>query len=77
VTCATIGFLSVDVGRAGSSLARQARVDASLRKARLTTGPSNRSGKEDQPMVQMLVVFSLPIVGRVTVLIHWPRKRKR
>jgi hypothetical protein len=40
-------------------------------------GPSNRSGKkEDQHMIQLLIEVVLSI-GRFTVLIRLPRKRKR
>ncbi|SPE37867.1 hypothetical protein SBA6_780018 [Candidatus Sulfopaludibacter sp. SbA6] len=51
--------------------------DASHRKARLVAGLSNRSGKEDHSMNQVLVKVVLPLAGRITVLILWKRKRHR
>src|SRR5207302_1987696 len=64
-------FLFVEVGEAGSFL------DASFRKARLTTGLSNRSGKEDQLMILLLVKFSHALCGRLTVMVLWRRKAPR
>ena len=52
-------------------------LDASFRKARLMTGLSNRSGKEDQLMVQVLVKVVHSLFGRITVLILWRRKGHR
>ena len=52
-------------------------LDASFRKARLTTGLSNRSGKEDQLMILLLVKFAHALCGRLTVLILWRRKGHR
>ena len=52
-------------------------LDASFRKARLMTGLSNRSGKEDHTMVQVLVKVVHAFFGRITVLILWQRKRHR
>lgn len=46
---------------------------ASIGKARLTTGPSLRSGKEGQQMIKVLVV--LPLVGRFTIIIVWHRRQ--
>ena len=50
---------------------------ASFRKARLLAGLSNRSGKEDQLMILLLVKFAHALCGRLTVLILWRRKGHR
>ena len=68
---ATMAFLFVEVGEAESSL------DASQRKARFTAGLFNRSGKEDQLMIHVLVKYAHAIFGRLTVLILWQRNRHR
>jgi hypothetical protein len=47
------------------------------RKARFTAGLSNRSGKEDQSMIQLLVTFAHAIFGRITIQFLWLRKRHR
>jgi len=52
-------------------------LDASFRKARLMTGLSNRSGKEDQLMIQVLVKVVHAFFGRITVLILWRGKGHR
>jgi hypothetical protein len=52
-------------------------MDASQRKARLVAGLSNRSGKEDQPMIQVLVKYAHAFLGRLTVLTLWQRNRHR
>ena len=41
------------------------------------TGLSNRSGKEGQHMTQLLIQYAHRLFGRLTVLIVWPRKRRR
>jgi len=49
-------------------------MDASYRRARLTAGLSNRSGKEDQSMIHVLIkVVHVPF-GRITVRFLWTRK---
>jgi len=49
-------------------------MDASYRKARLTTGLSNRSGKEDHSMILVLIKAVDVLFGRITVRILWTRK---
>jgi hypothetical protein len=40
-------------------------------------GLSNRSGKEDQLMIHVLVKYAHSFFGRLTVLILWQRNRHR
>ncbi len=49
-------------------------MDASYRKARLPTGLSNRSEKEDQSMIHVLVKVAHVLFGRITVRFLWTRK---
>jgi hypothetical protein len=48
---------------------------ASIGKARISTGPSNRSGKEINYMIKLLV--ELPLIGKFTIIVVWHRKGRR
>ncbi len=48
-----------------------------LRKARLMTGPSIWSGKEDLFMVLMLIRLSVRLLGQLSIIVLWPRKARK
>jgi len=57
------GFLPLDASNAG--------------KPGVKPGLSNRSGKEDQLMILLLVKFAHALCGRLTVMFLWRRKAPR